>query len=159
MVVVKKNNPSTFGASLDPLRASEHVKKNRVRFEQIQQAPLYLKEEHRVQLCPGFHSEHSLMDTRVVPIEHSQMDPTEGSRSTKRTMGCALRSCAQLFAGFVVWQIGNLVPCSNCTLYSPSITKWRRQRRNTTENKEIGTRKPQKSAEKTKRDAREGMIE
>ena len=37
-------------------------------------------EEHGVQLCPGVHSEHSLMDTRVGPIEHSQMDPTEGSR-------------------------------------------------------------------------------
>ena len=30
--------------------------------------------------------EHSLMDTRVGPIEHSQMDPTEGSRSTKCTL-------------------------------------------------------------------------
>ena len=33
-----------------------------------------------MQLCPGVHSEHSLMNTRVGPIEHSQMDPTEGSR-------------------------------------------------------------------------------
>ena len=41
----------------------------------------------RVQLCPGVHSEHSLMDTRIGPIEHSQMDPTEGSRRTK---GCVL---------------------------------------------------------------------
>ena len=48
------------------------------------------KEEHGVQLCPGVHSEHSLMDTRVRAIEHSQMDPTEGSWSTKRTTGCAL---------------------------------------------------------------------
>ena len=43
------------------------------------------KEEHGVRLCPGVHSEHSLMDSRVGPIEHSQMDPTEGSRSTKCT--------------------------------------------------------------------------
>ena len=42
--------------------------------------PLTGKKEHSVQLCPGVHSEHSLMDTRVGPIEHSQMDPTEGNR-------------------------------------------------------------------------------
>ena len=33
----------------------------------------------------GASIEHSLMDTRVGPIEHSQMDPTKGSRSTKCT--------------------------------------------------------------------------
>ena len=109
------------------------------------------KEEHCVQLCPGVHPEHSLMDTRVGPIEHSQMDPTAGSRSTKRTTGCALAHMSKLFqllAGFVVWQKGNLGPWSNCTLYSPSLTKWRRRRRNATENKDIGTRKPRESAEK-----------
>jgi hypothetical protein len=42
--------------------------------------PLKGKKEHDVQLCPGVHSEHSLMDTEVGPIEHSQMDPTEGNR-------------------------------------------------------------------------------
>ena len=156
--------PSTFGASLDPLRALVHVKKNCVRFEQIQQAPFCLKKEHCVQLCPGVHSEHSLIDTRVGPIEHSQMDPTEGSReggtrvklcpgihslmdtrvgpiensqmnptdgsrSTKHTTGRALAhipNFSQLVEGFVVWQIGNLGPWPNSTLYSPSFTKWRR---------------------------------
>ena len=79
MVVVKKNNPSTFGASLDPLRASEHVKKTASDLSKSNKK-ICLKEEHGVQLCPGVHSGHSLMDTRVGPIEHSQMDPTEGSR-------------------------------------------------------------------------------
>ena len=50
----------------------------------------------RVQLCPGVHSEHSLMDTRIGPIEHSQMDPTEGSRCTKHTTGCALAHISKL---------------------------------------------------------------
>ena len=73
--------PSTFGVSPDPLSTFVQVKKNRVRFEQIQQAPFCLKEEHCIQLCPGVRSEHSLMDTRLVgPIKNFQMDPTEGNR-------------------------------------------------------------------------------
>ena len=166
------------------MRALEHIKKNRVRFEQIQQAPFCLKEEHCVQPCPGVHSEHSLMDTRVGPIEHSQMDPgkqgrrstvsnsvtvhsehslmdtrvgpidhsqmdpTEGSRSTKNTTVAHISKLFPASGRFVVCQIGNLGQWSNFTLYRLSITKWRRQRRNATENKDIGSRKPRESAEK-----------
>ena len=61
------------------------------------------------------------MDTRVGPIEHSQMDPTEGSRSTKRTTGCALAHISKLcpasrgFCG-----VANIY-----RLFNVNKTKWR----------------------------------
>ena len=65
--------------------------------------------EHGVQLCPGVHSEHSLMDTRVGPIENSLMDPTEGRRSTKRTTGCALLRLTWFLRAFLMKPIDTVV--------------------------------------------------
>ena len=106
-----------------------------------------LRSFSRVQLCPGVHSVHSLMDTRVGPIEHSQMDPTEG-RSTKRTTGCVLTHILQpcpAFRGFCgvanrkPWAMVKLYIVQPIALYivhpiaHSRHCKWQRRRRNPTE--------------------------
>ena len=99
---------------------------------------------------------------QVGPIEHSQMDPTEGSRSTQRTTGCALAHISKLTAFLRCGksQIGKLGQWSKCTLYkavtlrhfvpSPSpfaneMAKTTKIRNGSRKHKETGTRKPRKS--------------